>query len=68
MREKEEEIILAEIKEENERRIIIISIYNTKDWKNMKKRIDNLLEEREYDQIIIGGGFIRTRELGGSGI
>lgn len=68
MREKEEEIILAEIREENERRIIIISMYNTKDWKNMKKRIDNL-EEREYDQIIIGGGFnIRTRELGGSGI
>lgn len=50
-------------------RIIIISTYNTEDWKNMKKKIDDLQEEREYCKIIIGGDInIRIVELRGSGI
>lgn len=50
-------------------RIIRISTYNTESWKNMKKKIDDLQEEKEYCKIIIGGDInIRTEELRGSGI
>lgn len=68
IRREEEGIILSETEVKNEI-IYVVSVYNTADWKNLEDRINGLVEGREADNIIVGGGGgdfnIRIGELGG---
>jgi len=64
----EDGLMIVEIKEAKER-WIIVSIYNSWEWKVLEQKIDKVLEEieeREECLVILGGDFnIRTGELGG---
>lgn len=64
----EEGWVFSEVGKEG-KRVGIVSIYNTGKWKEIEDGIDRLTEDRERDEIIIGGDFnIRTGRDGGIGV
>jgi len=47
-----------------EKKIIIISVYNRESWKNLKEKLEIILRDMENEKIVIGGDFnVRTDEL-----
>lgn len=66
---KEEGLITTEI-EEGEKTLRIFSVYNNEEkWESIKEKIDNIMEEKFYENVIIGGDFnMRTSQLGGINI
>jgi len=47
-----------------EKKIIIISVYNRENWKNLKEKLEIILRDMENEKIVIGGDFnVRTDEL-----
>lgn len=51
----EEGIILSRIEVEEEI-ICVVSVYNTVGWRSLEDGINKLVEGREADNIIVGGG------------
>lgn len=64
---KEEGIAVSRIKgERSNRDVVIISIYNSGNWKAIENTIKEMLENNREDNVIVGGDFnIRIGEEGG---
>lgn len=59
-----EDLVVTEI-EEREKTLVIISIYNRKEWKNTEERINRMVEDKVLNNIIIEGDFNIRTELEG---
>lgn len=65
---KEESIIVSRIKEGRSRGdVVIISIYNSGNWKAIENIIKEIFEINREDNIIVGGDFNKDWRGGGMG-
>lgn len=63
---KEERVAISRIKKGwNKRDVVIVSIYNSENWKTIKNTIMEIFEKNKKENVIIGGDFnIRIGEEG----
>lgn len=60
----EEGLVLSEIKKRKEK-LVIIAVYNRKGWKETEEKINKMVEEKDLENIIVGGYFnIKTGGIG----